>query len=332
MTSRRRLPQPWYRRYARQFLGAIAGLGATLTAYLTFVKVSGAEAICLAGSEPGTGGCGSVLNSAYAEVFGLPLPLFGCLAYTAVAVCALGPLAIDPEKQRRRRERLETISWWALLTMSLAMAAFSSYLMYVLATELQAFCPYCIASALFSASLLLGTVLGRDWEDFGQVAFIGSIVIVVTGVGALGIFAGARTPAAIAAAPATAGERQPIPPIATTPKPGYGWEITTSSGPAELALAEHLNRIGAREYGAYWCPHCYEQKQLFGAQAFGRLSYVECSRDAQSSQHELCQAKGVPSYPTWEIGGQLYSGTQTLEHLAELSGYRGSQNFRYRLH
>ncbi|OYD88457.1 hypothetical protein CDG77_23750 [Nostoc sp. 'Peltigera membranacea cyanobiont' 213] len=33
------------------------------------------------------------------------------------------------------------------------------------------------------------------------------------------------------------------------PKTGVGWEITTTSGEAEIALAQHLANTGAKEYG-----------------------------------------------------------------------------------
>ena len=29
-------------------------------------------------------------------------------------------------------------------------------------------------------------------------------------------------------------------------------------------------------YGAFWCSHCFEQKQAFGAEAAHELPYVEC--------------------------------------------------------
>ena len=29
-------------------------------------------------------------------------------------------------------------------------------------------------------------------------------------------------------------------------------------------------------YGAFWCSHCYEQKQAFGAAAMEAFPYVEC--------------------------------------------------------
>ena len=46
--------------------------------------------------------------------------------------------------------------------------------------------------------------------------------------------------------------------------------------PMTRALAEYLTEEGALFYGASWCPHCQEQKRLFGASA-SRLPYIECS-------------------------------------------------------
>ncbi|HYW18094.1 MAG TPA: hypothetical protein VE956_02065 [Nodularia sp. (in: cyanobacteria)] len=63
------------------------------------------------------------------------------------------------------------------------------------------------------------------------------------------------------------------------PKSGVGWEITTTSGEAEIALARHLANTGAKEYVAWWCPHCHEQKLLFRKEAYQIISdsiKVEC--------------------------------------------------------
>ena len=62
--------------------------GAALTAYLTFQKVTGAPVVCLA-----SGGCGSVLNSDYATVFGIPLSLLGLLGYGSTAALAVAGAA-----------------------------------------------------------------------------------------------------------------------------------------------------------------------------------------------------------------------------------------------
>lgn len=44
--------------------------------------------------------------------------------------------------------------------------------------------------------------------------------------------------------------------------PYFTTEITTASSPFAVSLAKHLNSIGAKMYGAFWCSHCLEQKQV----------------------------------------------------------------------
>ena len=86
-------------------------------------------------------------------------------------------------------------------------------------------------------------------------------------------------------------------------------------------LAEHLTTSGAKLYAAYWCPHCIEQKELFGGAA-ARLPYVECSpRGPNAPQAAECIAKNIRGYPTWVINGVPYTGTQSLDALAQASNY-----------
>ena len=109
---------------------------------------------------------------------------------------------------------------------------------------------------------------------------------------------------------------------------GRNSEISTNSGAAETALAEHLRQRGAKMYGAFWCPYCTRQKELFGRQAFSQITYIECDPRGQNGRPELCRQAGVNGFPTWEINGQQYRGMQTLNQLADISGYKGSRNFR----
>lgn len=92
----------------------------------------------------------------------------------------------------------------------------------------------------------------------------------------------------------------------------------------EAALVQHLAATGSTMYGAYWCPHCADQKAMFG-DAVAQLPYVECADDGENAQPELCRTKGIQAYPTWEINGQLYPGVKSLEDLAQLSGYTPAQ-------
>lgn len=326
---RRRRSVPWIYRWSRPIIGAISIAGAVLTAYLTVTKLTGSGPVCTA--EAAGAGCGGVLNSDYATVFGLPLSLFGCLAYISMAAFALVPLAIDSDTKKQLKQQLENATWWLLLAGSIAMAVFSAYLMYILATELKTVCPYCIGSAAFSLSLLIMTIVGRDWEDVGQIFFTGAIVGLLTLVVTLGIYSGINGGAiADEVADPRDGKIEIGKPQGNYTEP-YGWQVTSTSGAAEIALADHLTAVGAKKYGAFWCPHCFEQKQLFGKEAFERVNYIECAEGGKDPQPDVCRATGIQSFPTWEIDGKLYPGIKTPEELAEMSGYQGEQDFKYKL-
>ncbi len=303
--GRRRKETRGIYRWSRPAIGAIATVGALGTGYLTVVKLMGNDAACP------VKGCDQVLNSAYAEVFGIPLTLFGCLAYLSMVALSLGPLLAS--KDGKQRQKLEDLTWPLLFIGATGMMVFSGYLMYLLATELKAACLYCIVSATFTALMFLLTLLGRQWEDHGALAFRGIIMGVVTLVATVGMYSiSINGPAATAS---SAGNTGPA--------------ITTTSGPAEVALAKHLQDVGAKMYGAYWCPHCFDQKQMFGQEAKKYMPYVECAEDGANSETALCRSvPEVTGFPTWEINGQFLAGTQTLETLASASDYQGPIDFK----
>ncbi|MEM9904746.1 MAG: vitamin K epoxide reductase family protein [Cyanobacteria bacterium P01_D01_bin.44] len=305
--GRRRQDNRLIYRWSRPLIGAIATVGALGTGYLTVIKFMSGDAACP------TSGCDQVLSSAYATIFGLPLTLFGCLAYLSMVTLALGPLLINPDQSKELRQKLETWSWLLLFVGATGMMVFSGYLMYILSTELKAACLYCIASAAFTALMFLLTVVGRNWDDRGQLVFTGLIVAVVALVATLGVYAPVNAPNSTIAN--ASGE--------------VGPPVTNTSGEAEIALARHLKDVDAKMYGAYWCPHCHDQKQLFGQQALADMPYIECAPDGKSSQASLCQSvAGITGFPTWEVNGQFLSGTQTLDELAQASGFSGPQDFK----
>ncbi len=125
----------------------------------------------------------------------------------------------------------------------------------------------------------------------------------------------------------------PPPSVSPAPLPSPAMEkegppITSESSPDQIALAAHLQTIKARMYGAYWCPHCHTQQELFGKQAFTALTYIECDPRGKDAQPDLCKAAKIQAYPSWEIRGKYYTGRQSLEKLAILSGYKGPRNFQ----
>lgn len=252
---------------------------------------------CPGGAE----GCDKVLNSPWGTVLGQPLSLFGFLAYGAVLVMAVLPLLLKGEA----RTTINGLSWWGLFFLSAGMAIFSLVLVGVMAFQIKAFCTFCLMSAAISLTLFVLTLIGGEWEDTGALLFRGVLTVLAVGLIGLGWATSLNRPES------ATGPGMPIP-------------VTTASTPATVALADHLTATGAVMYSAYWCPHCHDQKQLFGKEASAKLKIIECAADGQNNQAALCASKNIQGFPTWEIKGQLDSGQKTLAQLAALSGYKGS--------
>ena len=94
-----------------------------------------------------------------------------------------------------------------------------------------------------------------------------------------------------------------------------------SDSPA-LGLANHLTEIGAQMFGAYWCPHCQEQKKKFG-DAFSAVDYVECDPGGENPRTQHCLDNNIEAFPTWVINNEHHMGVHSLAELAALSGYEG---------
>jgi uncharacterized membrane protein len=318
MTRRRQIP--WIYQYSRLLIGITAILGICVTAYLTWVKLSN-NGIC------GTEGCQTVLSSPYANVGNFPLTGLGLLSYITVAVMAFAPTLIDPKTKKATHNQLNNLTWIGLLLAGVGMAVFSGYLMYLLAFVIKAVCPFCIASAVFTFTIFGLTIFGHNWEDVGQVIFTGMAAALVSLLVSLVLYntsisQGERYVNGIveitSLAPTTAAE------------PGIGWDIKSTSGAAEIALAKHLTAKGAKVYSSYWCPHCYEQKQLFGKQAWGEVTNIECAADAKKNpQPEVCNKAGIKGFPTWIIDGKLDPGVKKLAKLGQMTGYQGNTTFKY---
>src|SRR3989338_6839938 len=81
------------------------------------------------------------------------------------------------------------------------------------------------------------------------------------------------------------------------------------------SFAQCLTGNGWTMYGAYWCPHCRNEKKAFG-DSFRKVNYVECTKEP-----DRCIAAGVKGYPTWIAeDGRRLEGEQGIGGLAEASG------------
>lgn len=227
-------------------------------------------------------GCDLVQASRWSTLLGVPLSLWGLLMYLLLAALLW---------QQRRRPA----AWRYALTLAAIGTGISIYLTAISVLEIEATCLYCLASFAIISAIFVLLALSRpknlpqfDWSSWGMGTAAGVALIVV----ALHLhYSGVFDPAA--------GPEQP-----------------------ELrALAEHLAATDATFFGAYWCPHCQDQKALFEASA-ERLPYVECTPEGRGGPLSAeCRRNNIESYPTWIIAGRRHEGVLTPERLASLSGF-----------
>src|SRR5919201_608406 len=57
------------------------------------------------------------------------------------------------------------------------------------------------------------------------------------------------------------------------------------------AFAECLTSKQLKMYGAYWCPHCAEQKEMFG-DSFQYAPYIECGVRGSREPAPVCAQAG----------------------------------------
>ena len=120
----------------RVALAVVSVLGLGVAGYLTYVRFSGGDLACVVG-----GGCSTVQESDYAELAGIPVPVLGLLGYAGLLTAAIlpGPLG--------RALGLFT---------AVVSFAFSAWLTAVEAFILEAWCAWCVASAIL---VTIATVL-----------------------------------------------------------------------------------------------------------------------------------------------------------------------------
>jgi hypothetical protein len=97
----------------------------------------------------------------------------------------------------------------------------------------------------------------------------------------------------------------------------FGWHRHTSR---LHAFAKCLTAKQAKMYGAFWCPHCEDQKEKFGS-SFQYAPYVECGIKGSQGIEPVCTQAGIKRFPTWVFAdGTRVEGAHELEFLGEQTG------------
>src|SRR3989344_1908551 len=96
--------------------------------------------------------------------------------------------------------------------------------------------------------------------------------------------------------------------------------ISSASKPGKYDdFAKCLTEKDVKEYGAFWCPNCAKQKEMFG-KSFQYVTYIECDARGKNPQPSLCKEKNIKGYPTWEYNETFLEGVQSLEELSQWTG------------
>jgi hypothetical protein len=86
------------------------------------------------------------------------------------------------------------------------------------------------------------------------------------------------------------------------------------------AFAQCLNAKGTKMYGAFWCPHCADQKEMFGS-SFKYVNYVECGVKGSRTLAQVCTDAGIQHFPTWVFAdGTRVEGAHQLDFLGQETG------------
>ena len=133
----------------------LAGIG--VASYLSYAYLLNQSIVC--GESQG---CDLVAQSSYSRMFGIPIAVFGLLAYIVLLMLLL--------VRGRVREGLEAYVPLGMFGISLSGLLFSAYLTYLESYVILAVCKWCVASALIMAALFVLTVLetkSTTWYEQG---------------------------------------------------------------------------------------------------------------------------------------------------------------------
>ncbi len=117
-------------------------LGMLDAIYLSIIKFTDNKALCI----QGIGDCWSVNNSRYSEWNGIPISIFGILAYISIILILT---------QQKKMKIL--IDFGSILVFGIALTGFffSIYLTYLQFAVIKAICPFCIFSAITMSTVFI---------------------------------------------------------------------------------------------------------------------------------------------------------------------------------
>ena len=271
--------------YLKPLISILSALGLIVSLYLAYIHFTeGQAAFCAAGSD-----CDTVRQSGFSMFMGIPVAAIGVAGYAVIFITSL----LNIKKRNK---------WLILYILALTGFIFSAYLTYLELFVINAICMYCIFSAVLMTVIFVSLLPAKS--GYHPKLSVSYVLVLSFAIAAAVILGSALVQA----------EK-----FSSSGNVSLGGEGQANS--FQTGLAMYLGQHGAVMYGSYKCPHCNQQKKMFG-DAFKYINYVECNPTGKNANPSLCLAKGIMNYPTWEIGGRFYEGEMPLEELSNIAGYK----------
>ena len=124
---------------------ALTLLGLVVAIYMTIFKLTDNDKMCI-----GNGGCSKVNSSIYAEVYGIPVALFGVGGYAVIAALLF---------MEDRNQFLEQNGTMIVFGLALIGFLFTLYLIYVELALIHALCPFCVTSQITMTILFILSII-----------------------------------------------------------------------------------------------------------------------------------------------------------------------------
>jgi len=126
-------------------LVALAIIGLLVSVYMTIYKITSNDSMCIGSKD-----CSVVNQSRYAEIYGIPVAVFGILGYTAILAVLL--LERNPGFFKQNGTML-------LFGLSLTGFLFTLYLVFLEIAIIKAYCPFCITSQVAMTFIFILSVI-----------------------------------------------------------------------------------------------------------------------------------------------------------------------------
>jgi uncharacterized membrane protein len=235
-----------------------------------------------------------VLGSPWAVLLGVPVAIHGMVYFFLALVCAwLGKVYLKSDFRTSR----DVVMMNVLCT---GTGVVSVLYFILLEFHLGALCPLCtVVHGLVLASFYVALRIQKDqgYKGLWTVGVVSEMLMFRSGLVLLAMVI-AFLPVVFFALPAI--------------QPAYETNDV-------VALAKCLKERNVVMYGAKGCSHCIAQKALFGKEAFGFMSYVDC---VDAENEETCKDHQIEGYPTFLKNGAnaRLQGQTSLLKLSEWAG------------